>query len=668
MTAPPSPYKRLWPLAVIFGLLLIALLVRRALWQPGQSVVRDTGERLSAPPFRLDDVARLELYRAKSETPSENAKDSDVPATLPRVELVRAEGGWRIASYHQAPARERLLKSYLQMLRDLTGEARSAGPDELAAFGLGENQAVHIKASAADGRELIHLLAGKRPVSIKAGAAGFGRNVFVRRAGEARVFEVQVDLRELPANLVLAADSRSVLLWKSWFDPVITAIPRDDVKRIVLKWPERELTLADASWGQDKAVRDWEVERGGMGLNLRPEAPNLLLAALENFQADDVLAMDDPARVFLGELSKKEQYHSEITRDSGPAVIIRGAEGMKPDERIVVVSTRPGVVYHLDAWSFARLFRRAADLFWLPRPRLGKGDPERIVTHGKSSGERTYKKNAAGEWRLVAPAFKHPTLAAGAEDVARALFALRFADAVEPARVKTAPQRRKRGLGLNGEKRFGAVTCHYPDGSQRSLILGTPARGSPGRYATMGDPKMPALVVADYDVKRIFPLLAKLVDPRLLPEATALTITAVTVAGAEAKNDFALEKAAGLWTVTLREKNENESAHYEGRQLTIEEWLATLAALTADSLDVLAPSEENKRERPSFEITVRIEQGAPIKLAVYMPIKGDHTIVRSDRKLLAFRFEQHRTGELQPKVRTFMLQKIEPREAATDEP
>ena len=81
-----------------------------------------------------------------------------------------------------------------------------------------------------------------------------------------------------------------------------------------------------------------------------------------------------------------------------------------------------------------------------------------------ASDERTFEKsavgdkNAAGKWRLVAPALTHPALAAGAEDVARALFALRFADAVDPERVKTEAQRDARGLGLRGEKRFGANT------------------------------------------------------------------------------------------------------------------------------------------------------------------------------------------------------------------
>src|SRR5215467_4466188 len=163
--------KRLLPLVVILIVLGVLAAVLKRSPAPTQLAQEVGLERLVPQTLRVDSISGFELYQG--------AHPQDI------VRVRKRDGGWIIPSHFDAPGDSTKIQQFLTQLSTLQGERRADATGLLGDFRLTDEQALHLKVyTDAPDQPAFYLLVGK----------GSGTNSFIRRAGEGRVYSVNVNL------------------------------------------------------------------------------------------------------------------------------------------------------------------------------------------------------------------------------------------------------------------------------------------------------------------------------------------------------------------------------------------------------------------------------------------------------------------------------------------
>src|SRR5215813_3402769 len=208
--------KRLLSLVVILIVLgVLALLFKRAPAPP--QLAEEVGlERLVPPTLRLDTITWFEIYYG--------ARPQEV------VRLHQRDGVWVVTSRFDTPGNSTKIQQFLAQLSTLQGELRADSVALLSDFQLTDEQALHLKVyTDTPDKPALHLLAGK----------GSGGNGFVRRAGEGRVYQVNMHLQSLAG--LSSGTTEQTLSAKPWVDLRIQNVPKEQVAAVELYSPTRAL-------------------------------------------------------------------------------------------------------------------------------------------------------------------------------------------------------------------------------------------------------------------------------------------------------------------------------------------------------------------------------------------------------------------------------------------
>ncbi len=228
--------KNLIPLVIVLAI-LVALFAYKKSTQYTPSIVEQTRLVTLAPEgMSKSDIAKMELYAG--------AKPED------KLVLAFDTGAdkWRVSTHFNAPVKKETIDKYLDAIVKLKGETRaSAGSDsELEQYSLSDGKAFHLVGYKKDAAEpAFHFLIGKSP--------GF-KTVFMRKAGDSKVFVEETNLRQMAGIYDDSAgrpgekkDEKEEEVKKpeagTWLDKEICKIDTAKMTKLALNMPDKALVL-----------------------------------------------------------------------------------------------------------------------------------------------------------------------------------------------------------------------------------------------------------------------------------------------------------------------------------------------------------------------------------------------------------------------------------------
>jgi hypothetical protein len=332
--------KRLLPLlAILIVLGVLAVLLKRAPAPP--QLAQEVGlERLVPQTLRDDSMSGFDLYHG--------AKPQEI------VRLRKRDGAWVVASHFDTPANTTKMQQFLTQLGTLQGELRADSTALLGDFQLTDEQALHLKVyTDAPDKPALYLLAGK----------GSGTNGFMRRAGEGRIYSVNLYLQST-AGLTSGTPDQAPSA-KPWLDLRIQNVPKEQVTAVELHSPARALqftTQPAAPAGGTEAASvppapTWKLVSPELPYSVKPDAVESLVTTLRTLQGDDVV---DPAKTPEYGLDTPP-YRASLTvqpggQDARQATVSLGNEvPAKSGSRYARLGDT-GPVYIVPQWTVQRLF------------------------------------------------------------------------------------------------------------------------------------------------------------------------------------------------------------------------------------------------------------------------------------------------------------------------
>jgi hypothetical protein len=461
--------KRLLPLIVILGVLVIAAVVLKRQPAPPR-LAEETGfERLVPQSLPAESVHGVDLYQG--------AKPQEV------LRLRRQDGTWVAASYYNAPVQTDKINKLLQALGTLEGELRSEKAELLGDFRLEESQALHLLLYTDNlDTPVLHLLAGK----------GSGRNGFVRLANKTQVYSVNLNVPS-EAGLSGTAAEQSPQA-KPWLNLQIQDIPKEQVTALVLHTPERALhfalqqepaaTTAGATPEATTKTR-WQLTAPQVSYAVKQAGPEGLVSTLRTLRADDIA---DPAKIADYGLDNPV-YRAVLTIQAANqearqvSLLVGHAVPEQSGKRYARLDTQ-GPVYILPGWTFTRVFPPAKELLELPRLAGQAADIQRVAwQHGAEawtledgSTQSTGESPASTTWRFA----EAPQVAVDGQAVQALL------DAIAQLSIDDWVEQPASATGLEQPQLVLQVTLH--DGQTTHLTVGGPqGKNNEGQYASLPD-------------------------------------------------------------------------------------------------------------------------------------------------------------------------------------
>jgi hypothetical protein len=354
--------KRLLPLVIILLVLgVLAFLFKRP---PAPTQLADEVglERLVPQTLHTDSIRGFDLYQG--------ARPQEV------VRLRQRDGAWVVNSHFDTPGNSSKIQQLLTQLSTLQGELRADSTALLSDFQLTDEQALHLQVyTVTPDKPALHLLAGK----------GGGGNGFMRRAGEGRVYSVNLHLQSLAG--LSSGTTPPTLSAKPWLELRIQNVPKEQIIALELHSPTRGLRFTTQPAAvpagspeapQASAAPTWTLVAPALTYSVKSDAVESLVTTLRTLQGDDVV---DPARV--GEYGlEAPPYRAMLTVQPGgqearQAVLFLGHEvADKPGSRYARLDNA-GPVYTVPQWVIQRLFPTLGTLLDLRILQV----PQEEVTH-----------------------------------------------------------------------------------------------------------------------------------------------------------------------------------------------------------------------------------------------------------------------------------------------
>src|SRR5262245_59238408 len=208
--------KRLLPLVVILLVLgVLAVVLKRSPAPP--QLAEEVGLELLVPQtLRVDSMSGFDLYHG--------AHPQDI------VRVRKRDGAWVIPSHFEAPGNSTKIQQFLTQLSTLPGEPRTESTALLGDFRLTDEQALHLKGyTDTPDKPAFYLLVGK----------GSANSTFVRRAGEGRVYSVNLNLYNIVGLSSNTPDQAPAA--KPWLDLQMQNVPKEQVTAVELLSPTRTI-------------------------------------------------------------------------------------------------------------------------------------------------------------------------------------------------------------------------------------------------------------------------------------------------------------------------------------------------------------------------------------------------------------------------------------------
>ncbi|MBM3225114.1 MAG: DUF4340 domain-containing protein [Candidatus Tectomicrobia bacterium] len=388
--------KRLLPLMIILLVLgALAVLLKRT--PPSVQLADEVGlERLVPQALRAEHINGFELYHGSK--PQES------------VRLQKREGTWLVTSRFDTPGSSTKIQPFLSQLSTLQGELRADSPSLLGDFQITDEQALHLKVyTDAPDKPAVHLLAGK----------GSGSNGFMRRAGEGKVYSVNLYLQSTAG--VSSSATEQVPNAKPWLDLRVQNVPKEQVTAVELFSPARTLRFttppaapaasADATPSLSApAAPAWQLAAPTMAYSVKAEAVESLVTTLRTLQADDVAdpahtasyGLDTPAYRAMLTLQSSGQEARQATLHIGNEVPEKGGS------RYARLGDT-GPVYVVPQWTVQRLSPTLGTVLHLRLLQMAQDDVMQVTfQEGSTSwsvervaGEAPASDAALATWRLV---------------------------------------------------------------------------------------------------------------------------------------------------------------------------------------------------------------------------------------------------------------------------
>jgi len=367
----------------------------------------------------------------------------------------------------------------------LQGELRADSTALLGDFQLTDEQALHLKVyTDAPDKPALYLLAGK----------GSGTNGFMRRAGEGRIYSVNLHLQST-AGLTSGTPDQAPSA-KPWLDLRIQNVPKEQVSAVELHSPTRDLqftTQPAAPAGGTEAASPppapaWKLVAPELPYSVKPDAVESLVTALRTLQGDDVV---DPAKTPEYGLDTPP-YQATLTVQPGgqearQATVSLGNEvPAKSGSRYARIGDT-GPVYIVPQWTVQRLF-----------PTLGTLLDVRILQVPQEEVARLTLQEEGESWSLERHAPEASTAGNPAESTATWQFVGNPDATVDAAAVTSllgaTAQLNADDLPANLPSQTGLdrprlrVILTLRDGRTERLLLGQAVeQDSKGYYASRGD-------------------------------------------------------------------------------------------------------------------------------------------------------------------------------------
>jgi Domain of unknown function (DUF4340) len=360
--------KRLLPLVVILIVLgVLAILFKRPP-VPTQLVDEVGLERLVPQMLHTDSITGFELYRG--------AQPQEI------VSLRQRDGAWVVTSHFDAPGNSTKIQQFLTQLSTLQGELRADSTALLGDFQLTDEQALHLKVyTDTPDKPTLYLLAGK----------GSGGNGFVRRAGEGRVYNVNVHVQSMAG--LTSGTTEQALSAKPWLDLRIQNVPKEQVAAVELHSPTGDLRFTtqpaapaegtDVSQSSSASLAPaWKLVAPELTYSVKPDAVEGLVTTLRTLQGDDVV---DPAKSAEYGLDAPP-YRAILTlQPSGQearqaAVLIGNEVPTKSGSRYARLGAT-GPVYIVPQWIVQRLFPTLGTLLDLRMLQVPQEEVIRLTLH-----------------------------------------------------------------------------------------------------------------------------------------------------------------------------------------------------------------------------------------------------------------------------------------------
>lgn len=475
--------KTLIPFVVILVVLAGIVVWQKINVKPQAPIATQIGlETLVPEGLQKDSIKRLEMYAG--EKPEE------------KVVLERDGETWRIASLYNAPGSVETIDKFVESLLGLKGEPRATGDtdEKLAGFALTDKEAFHIQAFKADEKTpVVDVLFGK--------SADF-RTVFLRKAGDNRVFVEAANLRR-DAGVSDSGEEGAVPKQEKWLQTKLLELEDKAITKLALNYPDKHLVLTREEVPVEPAPQEgegegeaaplpkpeptykWVLSEGGFSNEINEQEVKTLLTRFASLTVTNVA---DPAR--KAELGFEQPLFSlTISREEGDDVVLLGGQD-KPggDTYIQRVGAEPELIYQISKYTFEQIFLQGSKLFTLPEWTLDKAALRNIQVAGpQGTMALAYSEDA---WKVVEPQMNLEVQKTALDNLVSAVASLKPVDYADAGK----------DLGAFDT----TITATLDGGATRTLLIGQPSLNLDGRYVKF-DNNDAVLVLSRSDVEKLMP-------------------------------------------------------------------------------------------------------------------------------------------------------------------
>lgn len=475
--------KTLIPFVVILVVLAGIVVWQKINVKPQAPIATQIGlETLVPEGLQKDSIKRLEMYAG--EKPEE------------KVVLERDGETWRIASLYNAPGSVETIDKFVESLLGLKGEPRATGDtdEKLAGFALTDKEAFHIQAFKADEEApVVDVLFGK--------SADF-RTVFLRKAGDNRVFVEAANLRR-DAGVSDSGEEGAVPKQEKWLQTKLLELEDKAITKLALNYPDKHLVLTREEVPVEPAPQEgegegeaaplpkpeptykWVLSEGGFSNEINEQEVKTLLTRFASLTVTNVA---DPAR--KAELGFEQPLFSlTISREEGDDVVLLGGQD-KPggDTYIQRVGAEPELIYQISKYTFEQIFLQGSKLFTLPEWTLDKAALRNIQVAGpQGTMALAYSEDA---WKVVEPQMNLEVQKTALDNLVSAVASLKPVDYADAGK----------DLGAFDT----TITATLDGGATRTLLIGQPSLNLDGRYVKF-DNNDAVLVLSRSDVEKLMP-------------------------------------------------------------------------------------------------------------------------------------------------------------------
>ncbi len=344
--------KQILLLSIILGVLALGILLK--------SWVRSATDNTGTPQTGLSAVLKFNPAETEEILIQRPAKTGGMPS--PAVDLVKANGVWRVKSLWKARADPAKVENLIQKFLSVQGELRGSGKKLFSDFGIEDAEAFSIKFVGAGDKPLTELRLGTKQAGVNA--------YFIRTAANEDVYLAGLNLAELLGIYASLEEASPASLF--WADLSLFNLDPEKVTEITVHRLKGEEKTMAAGLGRETDPKDplkssWKFLRQGLSSSPDPDTVMEWIAAMNSVRAEKVV---DPAGKGYG--LEKPVWQLEVTQGDKKSILIAGPKDEK-GEVVYVKRAEDPAVFALKASFFddlngedARLIKEVAPVAVLP--------------------------------------------------------------------------------------------------------------------------------------------------------------------------------------------------------------------------------------------------------------------------------------------------------------